>query len=259
MACAPYAPGMARMMADRVMTLPAVDAQLHVIYLANDILFKALGQRPAGTPPAADAIAMAFAPVLGAMLAAAAAAAYAAAAASAAAAAGAAAAAAGDGGAAAEGGAQPPPDEAQVQQAFQASTSKLDKMLSFWRDKGVLDAAALDTIAGSMAARDARAALAIGMQLSPATAEAAGHMLAQDQAVAAATAAAAAAAMQGAGAQGLPPPHAYPPGYPAPYPGAPAYPAYPGKGPWLLCGFFVCAWLAAWVLPPAPSNRPATS
>ena len=40
MACSAHAPGLARMMAQRVVRLQEYDKQLHVIFLANDILFK---------------------------------------------------------------------------------------------------------------------------------------------------------------------------------------------------------------------------
>lgn len=41
MACAAYAPGLVRLMAQRLVNLQEFDKQLHLIYLANDILFKA--------------------------------------------------------------------------------------------------------------------------------------------------------------------------------------------------------------------------
>lgn len=40
MACLPYAPGMAAALALHVRNLPDYDRQLHVLYLANDILLK---------------------------------------------------------------------------------------------------------------------------------------------------------------------------------------------------------------------------
>lgn len=40
MACLPYAPGMAAALALHVRNLPDYDKQLHVLYLANDILLK---------------------------------------------------------------------------------------------------------------------------------------------------------------------------------------------------------------------------
>ena len=43
MACAAHAGGMARMMARRAVALRDFDKQLHLVYLANDILFKRLG------------------------------------------------------------------------------------------------------------------------------------------------------------------------------------------------------------------------
>ncbi len=109
MACPPQlAPGLVAVMARRLVALPEYDRQLHVIYLANDILFKScvppgvhhshlrrdIEPRPASQramhaltprslPPrrlqsrlvgahhASDPIAAAFAPALGVMLAAA--------------------------------------------------------------------------------------------------------------------------------------------------------------------------------------------
>ncbi|PRW59174.1 calcium homeostasis endoplasmic reticulum isoform A [Chlorella sorokiniana] len=69
MACAPYAAGMAEMMMQQIEALEGHhDRQLHVVYLANDILFKAMSQRPAGSGPEADGIAQAFLPRLGRML-----------------------------------------------------------------------------------------------------------------------------------------------------------------------------------------------
>lgn len=43
--------------------------QQHVVYLANDVLFKALAQRAEGAGPSGDAVAQAFQPRLGRMLA----------------------------------------------------------------------------------------------------------------------------------------------------------------------------------------------
>lgn len=40
LACSPYASGMAAMMAERMLQLQDYEHQLHIIYLANDILFK---------------------------------------------------------------------------------------------------------------------------------------------------------------------------------------------------------------------------
>jgi hypothetical protein len=51
MACAPYAAGMAEMMLQHQLLLADYQRQLHVVYLANDILFKALSTRPEGTAP----------------------------------------------------------------------------------------------------------------------------------------------------------------------------------------------------------------
>jgi hypothetical protein len=109
LACQQYAPGMARTMADRALQLSAsagqqqqqrqpgvngsapgsapvvgpdgrpsapaapaaADKVLHLVYLVNDIVFKAFSARKQGQGPADDPLAVAFAPVLGAMLAAA--------------------------------------------------------------------------------------------------------------------------------------------------------------------------------------------
>ncbi|KAL4428605.1 hypothetical protein ABPG77_008917 [Micractinium sp. CCAP 211/92] len=68
MACAPYAAGMAAMMLQQVLHLTDYQKQLHVIYLANDILFKGLSTRAAGAGPDQDGIAAAFKPRLGPML-----------------------------------------------------------------------------------------------------------------------------------------------------------------------------------------------
>lgn len=40
MACAMHAAGMAAQMADHLSKAPTYDSQLHVIYLANDVLLK---------------------------------------------------------------------------------------------------------------------------------------------------------------------------------------------------------------------------
>lgn len=68
MACAPYAAGMAELMAQHVETASDPQQQLHTLYLANDILFKAQSKRAPGTPPSADPIAAAFVPRLARML-----------------------------------------------------------------------------------------------------------------------------------------------------------------------------------------------
>ncbi|KAL3138481.1 hypothetical protein ABBQ32_006271 [Trebouxia sp. C0010 RCD-2024] len=64
MACLPYAPGMAAALALHVRNLPDYDKQLHVLYLANDILLKRLSQRPPGSAADADEVAQAFKPFL---------------------------------------------------------------------------------------------------------------------------------------------------------------------------------------------------
>ncbi|KAL4434358.1 hypothetical protein ABPG75_000799 [Micractinium tetrahymenae] len=68
MACAPYAAGMAAMMLQHVLHLADYQKQLHVVYLANDILFKGLSMRAAGSGPDQDGIAAAFKPRLGRLL-----------------------------------------------------------------------------------------------------------------------------------------------------------------------------------------------
>jgi hypothetical protein len=81
MACASYAPGLAYMMASRAASLQDFDKLLHLIYLANEILFKAMQQQQ-GTvkheegqthlePAAAAAVTAAFVPAAGAVMAAA--------------------------------------------------------------------------------------------------------------------------------------------------------------------------------------------
>ena len=72
-ACGPsHAPALVALLARRLMALPSYDKQLHVVYLANDIHFKALqGRQPPGFPAAQDPVASAFLPALGPMLAAA--------------------------------------------------------------------------------------------------------------------------------------------------------------------------------------------
>lgn len=85
MACAAYAPGLAYMMASRAASLQDFDKQLHLVYLANDILFKAMQQRQQGQggsllkqedgqqcdPAVAAGITNAFVPAAGIILAAA--------------------------------------------------------------------------------------------------------------------------------------------------------------------------------------------
>ena len=60
MACAPYAPGMAELTLQHALASSGTSAadhqkQLHLVYLANDILLKALSLRPAGAGPEAGA------------------------------------------------------------------------------------------------------------------------------------------------------------------------------------------------------------
>ncbi|KAJ7975946.1 Calcium homeostasis endoplasmic reticulum protein [Quillaja saponaria] len=63
----PFAPALADALRDRVFALDDVDRQLHIIYLANDILFDSLNRRSSIHDP--DNEALAFKPVLGSMLA----------------------------------------------------------------------------------------------------------------------------------------------------------------------------------------------
>lgn len=81
MACAAYAPGLAYMMAARAAALPDFEKLLHLVYLANDILFKAMqlqqgvlkleeGQQPLD-PATAASITAGFVPAVGVLLAAA--------------------------------------------------------------------------------------------------------------------------------------------------------------------------------------------
>jgi hypothetical protein len=139
MACARYAPGMARMMAERAAVSRDADKQLHIIYLANDILFKALAARQlaaataaaaaaAGAPPpaatpaaqAADAALSAFGPFVGAMLAAA----------------------------------------AKVAGDNTDQLLKVSRVLDFWGEKGVFDEATMARVRKEFASKDAAAALA---------------------------------------------------------------------------------------------------
>lgn len=83
MACAAYAPGLAYMMASRAVALQDFDKLLHLVYLANDILFKAMQQQQGVIkqedgqqqqqqldPAVAAGIATAFLPAAGVILAA---------------------------------------------------------------------------------------------------------------------------------------------------------------------------------------------
>ncbi|GMH24327.1 hypothetical protein Nepgr_026170 [Nepenthes gracilis] len=63
----PFAPALAEALRDRVFALDDSEKQLHIIYLANDILFDSLQRRP--NPHDLDNEALAFRPVLGPMLA----------------------------------------------------------------------------------------------------------------------------------------------------------------------------------------------
>jgi hypothetical protein len=142
MACAPYAAGMAYMMASRASTTAEFDKLLHLVYLANDILFKAFtaAQQPPTQPqPTADgqqqqgaadaqaswaSIRAAFAPALGVMLAAA--------------------------------------QAAAAGSSNEAGREKLTKMLAFWQDKGLFDAALMSRVQQEMATADPANALLRG-------------------------------------------------------------------------------------------------
>ncbi|KAG6434852.1 hypothetical protein SASPL_106496 [Salvia splendens] len=64
---APFAPGLAEALRDRVLSLDDSERQLHIVYLANDILFDSLQRRV--NLQELDNEALAFKPVLGSMLA----------------------------------------------------------------------------------------------------------------------------------------------------------------------------------------------
>ncbi|KAI3948757.1 hypothetical protein MKX01_022171 [Papaver californicum] len=63
----PFAPALAEALKDRVLSLDDSERQMHIIYLANDILFDSLQRR--NDPREVDNEALAFRPVLGSMLA----------------------------------------------------------------------------------------------------------------------------------------------------------------------------------------------
>ncbi|KAK8952351.1 hypothetical protein KSP39_PZI003365 [Platanthera zijinensis] len=63
----PFAPALADALRDRIFTLEDSERQLHIVFLANDILFDSLQRR--ANPLDLDNEALAFKPVLGAMLA----------------------------------------------------------------------------------------------------------------------------------------------------------------------------------------------
>ncbi|XP_015937498.1 uncharacterized protein LOC107463250 isoform X1 [Arachis duranensis] len=63
----PFAPALAEALRERVFALDDVERQLHIIYLANDILFDSLNRRTSSRD--LDNEALAFKPVLGSMLA----------------------------------------------------------------------------------------------------------------------------------------------------------------------------------------------
>ncbi|KAK9821123.1 hypothetical protein WJX81_001731 [Elliptochloris bilobata] len=69
LACAPHAGGMAARMAQALLAQPAYERQLHLIYLANDILLKSAAMRDEGRGTEADVLAGAFRPALPGMLA----------------------------------------------------------------------------------------------------------------------------------------------------------------------------------------------
>ncbi|KAK9809045.1 hypothetical protein WJX72_008362 [[Myrmecia] bisecta] len=68
MACKPYAAGLAAMMGMHLSQSDSYDHQLHVIYLANDLLLKSRHDREPGATVHSDQIAMAFKPLLPGML-----------------------------------------------------------------------------------------------------------------------------------------------------------------------------------------------
>ena len=73
MACAPYASGMAEMTATAAAAAAPADytSALHILWLVNDVLFKAKSQRPEGgstTDPGQDSISAAFKPFLPGLL-----------------------------------------------------------------------------------------------------------------------------------------------------------------------------------------------
>lgn len=63
----PFAPALAEALRDRIFSLEDSERQLHIVFLANDILFDSLQRRP--NPLDLDNEALAFKPVLGTMLA----------------------------------------------------------------------------------------------------------------------------------------------------------------------------------------------
>ena len=64
-------PGLVAVLARRLISHTKYDKQLHILYLANDVLFKALqGRQPPGSAASVDPIASAFLHVLSPMLAA---------------------------------------------------------------------------------------------------------------------------------------------------------------------------------------------
>ncbi|KAL3690686.1 hypothetical protein R1sor_004337 [Riccia sorocarpa] len=107
---ASFAPALAEAMRDRVLSLDDVERQLHVIYLANDILFNSLQQRK--TPTELDNEALAFRPVLGAMLAA----------------------------------------IYHNRQSPEANQGRLQKILQFWGSKEVFDTDTINSFEGEMVA-----------------------------------------------------------------------------------------------------------
>ncbi|KAK9788438.1 hypothetical protein WJX73_005625 [Symbiochloris irregularis] len=68
MASVAHVEGLAVKMATHLQSLPSYDKQLHVIYLANDVLLKSATQRQGGSTEQDDRVARAFLPVLPAML-----------------------------------------------------------------------------------------------------------------------------------------------------------------------------------------------
>lgn len=68
MACAPYAAGMAEMTTAAAAAAADHAAALHILWLVNDILFKAKSQRSEGATADSDPIASSFRPLLGRLL-----------------------------------------------------------------------------------------------------------------------------------------------------------------------------------------------
>lgn len=182
-ACAPqHGPGLARMVAQRLAAPAALDAdrQTHLLYLCNDALFKALPQRPqaagAGDAAASDPVAAALRPVLGGLLC----------------------------------------SVFNTSGRSPDAASRLAKILGFWSERGVYDAATIQSFEATMHSEQPAAVLQQALAPPPAAAAAAGvHHAPQP-------------------GGGFPPPHqphgmppvAYPPGAGAAGPASQVQPAY---------------------------------